>query len=122
MVLLPGLSAMSVHPTISLLHYFEHVGPAHLRSEQFKASLADFVAAGAGQERPEVGLLQILGNASSHPVAGSEYGLRADVAVVGCASKPLRGLLVVARNVAAVRILGSKGKLCRRITAICQQS
>ena len=59
-------------------------------------ALCWFVATGAGEDHPEVGLVEVFGDAASAVVDCAQFGLGGDVALLGGAGKPADGFDFVA--------------------------
>jgi len=100
-----------VEPGFGLFVGGGDLGAGHSGGEVLLAELAVFVALGDGQDGPEVGFREILRDAASGFVIGTESGLSRYVTLVGGALIPLNGLRIIAKNTFAVVVANTESIL-----------
>jgi hypothetical protein len=74
------------------------LAPGHAGGQDGGEILILFVAAGAGENRPEIGLIHILGHTTSTPIERSQFGLGGEAAAFGGPGEPAKGLFLVAAD------------------------
>src|ERR1035438_84480 len=109
---------MLLEPGVRLLLDYCGLAPGHAGGQDGREVLIFLVAAGAGEDRPEIGLIHILGHTTSTPIERSQFSLSQKAAAFGGPGKPTESFLFVAANAiffVSLKIAKAQRILRRRI-------
>ena len=100
-----------LQPVVGLFLRRDDLAAAHPRGQAGNAILAGFIASGSGEDRPEIGFVEIPENASSFPVIRTQGRLSEYVSLLGSERKPLDGGRVIPRDILPGRIASAQSEL-----------
>lgn len=109
---------MLLEPIIGLLLRANDFGAGKARDKDGGAVLASLIASGLGENRPEVGLVEILVHTECVPVVSTECALGDNVALLRGTRKPTYGFGVILNHTVSGGIMRAHRELRSGITIV----